>query len=573
MNDSLTFFKRMIMLSGIGLALLMLLSGPALAQTEPKTRVLVMLRPNEVSTQGVQHAQQAVLNELRPDQVQVRHQFQHLPGMAVEVTASGLENLQQNPTVVAISEDLPVQAALSNSASFINAPQARQAFGVSGEGVTVAVLDSGIDTTHPDLAGRIVAQQCFSWDETCLPEKTTQSDSAQDEYGHGTHVAGIIAGEGYVGPPGIAPGASLVAVRVLDSGGAGYTSDVLTGIDWIFRHQAELNVDIINLSLGGGSYSGVCDQADAATELYALAAEMAQEQGISLFAASGNSGKSNSMLAPACVSGIVAVGNVYDVPLGGELAWPPCTDYDALPDTVACSTNSSSELDLLAPGTLIISARLGGGTIDGSGTSMSTPHAAGVAALLLEANTGLLPAEVETTLKSTGVPVTDNRTGRTTPRIDALAAVTAVQPTPPLTGTVLLEGRSVYSGTAIFSGESCDGIEQTTPATLTDATGNFSLAQPVGCVLAQRPGYLSALAETPPDNLGQITLPVGDTNGDEAINILDLSLIARSYQSNDPTADVDASGLVDIFDLVLTARNFNLQGPVMWPPPAELVSQ
>ncbi len=541
----------------------LLLAGPTLAQEEPKTPVLVLLRPAQVSAQGVERAQRQVLDALPPEQAQVRHRFEQLPGMAVDVTAAGLESLRRNPAVLAVSEDLPVRAALADSTAFIGAPQARQAFGLSGSGIGVAVLDSGIDTDHPDLTGRIIAQHCFNQGNTCPPGSTAEGDSAEDENGHGTHVAGIVAGAGLVAPAGMAPGANLVAVRVLDNGGAGYTSDVLAGIDWVVSRQAELNVKVINLSLGGGSYSGVCDEADANTMLYAAAVEAARAAGISLFAAAGNSGQADGLLTPACVSGVMAVGNVYNNPLP-QGAWPTCTDTNVTPDTVACSSNSSDGLDLLAPGTLITSAGLGGGTRTESGTSMATPHAAGLVALLLEADSGLLPEAVETLLKATGAPITDTRTGRTTPRIDALAAVTALQPAPPLTGTVRLQGRSVLSGTAIFSGAACDGIGQGEPAAVTDAAGGFSLAQPVGCVLAAHPGYLSALAEQPAGNLGEVTLPVGDLNGDGAINILDLSLIARSYRSNDPTADVDASGVVDIFDLVLTARNFNLQGPVAW---------
>lgn len=552
-----------IAILGLMSLLLLALAGVTLAQEEPTTPMLVLLRPAEMSAQGVERAQRQVLDDLPPEQARVRHRFERLPGMAVNVTAAGLESLRRNPAVLAVSEDLPVHAALADSAAFIGAVQARQTFGVTGNGIGVAVLDSGIDTDHPDLGGRIIAQHCFNQSNTCPPNNTLESDSAEDANGHGTHVAGIVAGGGLVAPPGIAPGANLVAVRVLDSGGAGYTSDVLAGIDWVVSRQAELNVKVINLSLGGGSYSGVCDEADANTLLYAAAVEAARAAGISLFAAAGNSGQADGLLTPACISGVMAVGNVYNNALS-QGVWPSCTDTNVTPDTVTCSSNSSDKLDLLAPGTLITSVGLGGGTRTESGTSMATPHAAGLAALLLEVDSGLLPEAVEALLKSTGVPVTDARTGRTTPRIDALAAVTALQPSPPLTGTVRLQGRSVFSGTSVFSGASCDGIGQGEPAAVTDTGGGFSLAQPVGCVLAAHPGYLSALAESPVGTLGEVTLPVGDLNGDGAINILDLSLIARSYRSSDPTADVDASGVVDIFDLVLTARNFNLWGPVTW---------
>jgi subtilisin family serine protease len=397
-----------------------------------------------------------------------------------------------------------------------------------------------------------------------------ESTTAQDENGHGTHVAGIIASQGQTSPQGIAADAGLVAVRVLGQSGSGFTSDVLAGMDWVVANQAQLNVRVMNLSLGGGSYSGVCDQADANTMLYAAAVQAAREAGITIFAAAGNAGQAEALMAPACVSGVVAVGNVYDAPLA-QMNWPTCEDTNILAGQTACSSNSSPELDLLAPGVQIRSTNLGGGEGTRSGTSMSVPHAAAVAALLLQANPDRSPAEIELTLKETGLPVTDGRNSRITPRIDALAAVTrvVVGQVTPVSGTVRLQGRTNFSGTGIFlnpepCSSSLSGVE---PNAVTDAQGRFTIIPSANvvyrCLKAVQPGYLMGQKELPQGAVGVITLPGGDVVEDGVINILDLAFMAIHYRSSEPAADVNADGEVDIFDLAIAASNYNQRGPVI----------
>ncbi len=541
----------------IGLALAvgaLLFQTDALAQP-PVTRVVVAFKPGATAAQFGAQKQAAAGSEVR-----VLHQFNVVPGLTAEVTAVGLAALQANPNVAAVSADLPVQAADAASFAFIKADSARQLWGLTGAGATVAVLDSGLDfANQPDLASRVVGQACFNKNNTCPPTKTAQSDNAQDENGHGTHVAGIVSG--------VAPGAGLAVVRVLDAGGSGYTSDVLAGLDWALANHAQLNLKVINLSLGGGSYPATCDEADANTLLYAAAATAAREAGLALFAAAGNNGQTSALLAPACISGVQAVGNVYHAPLD-SMRWPGCTDTAVTPGQVACSSNSSPALDLLAPGTRIVSAWLGGGQAEESGTSMAAPHAAGVAALLWQAAPNLSPAEVESILKETGTPVTDARNGRVTPQIDAVAAIGAVQSYPVISGTVLLQGRTDHGGTQILtSSQPCDTA---TFAAVTTTAGNGQFTLPPGalpgCLRAVQPGFLAAQLTPAGTNLGQVTLPAGDLNNDGEVNIFDLTLVARDFQSVNSAADVDANGLVDIFDLVLVAQNFRLHGPVAWPP-------
>jgi subtilisin family serine protease len=542
--------------------------------TEPEARVVVALHPPvtaadaDTQAEEIARSQDELLEEIIPQGFEPLHRFQTLPGLVGEVDEAGLQALLAHPEVAAVALDLPVEAALTESARFIGADLVWQDFGLRGAGVNVAVLDTGLDLGHVDLAGRVIGQYCFNRNGGCLPDHTPESSSAQDENGHGTHVAGIIGSQGQTSPAGVAPEAGLVAVRVLNNSGTGFSSDVLAGIDWVVAHQAELKVKLINLSLGGGSYSGVCDEADANTKLYAAAVTAAQQAGITLFAAAGNAGEADKMMAPACISGVVAVGNVYDS-AQSRVSWPVCLDENVSPDQVACSSNSSSALDILAPGVMVNSTHLGGGQSSKSGTSISTPHVTAVAALLLQANPHLSPFELELALTQSGVPVTDLRTGRMTPRLDALAAVTQVTGSQDtmIAGTILLQGRNNHRGTQIFLSEApCPTPRPLTPTLTTEANGHFEFSTPAGqryrCLLAYQPGYLTIQVRSPRGDIGAISLLGGDVTGDNLVDIFDLALIGSRYGGNDPMGDINADGQVNIIDLVLTASNYGQKGPI-----------
>lgn len=564
-------FKQ-LMAKGIILIMLVLVSliaghRDAAAQTpdetadEPKVRVVVALEaPINGDARMMASAQETVLQSMPAEEFRLIHRYEVLPGLVGEVTAEGLNRLQQQPGVRAVALDLPVQTQLSETGAFIQADLVKANLNLTGAGVNIAVLDTGVDIAHPDLADSIVAEYCFNR-SGCPGSGEEEGTSAQDGQGHGTHVAAIAAGRGQQAPEGIAPGAGIVAVRVLGDNGSGWTSDVIEGIDWVVANNGSLNVRIMNLSLGGGSYSNNCDSDDANTMLYAASIEAARQAGIVTFAASGNSAQAETLMAPACVSSAVSVGSVYDADYGGVF-WPNCTDASTAPGQVVCSSNGGAGLDLLAPGIDVTSAALGGGVTTKSGTSMATPHVAGVAALLLQADPSLTPADIEAILKTTGVPTTDERSGRVTPRIDALAAanqVVEVTPAFTIAGTVQLQGREVFSGTSISL--SCDGTAE--PVATTAANGAFEITvdSMPDCLQVARFGYLNGQKDAPTADLGTIMLPGGNVNGDDQIDIFDLSIIASLYNTTDPAGDVNGDGVVDIFDLSLTAGNYNLPGP------------
>jgi len=328
--------------------------------------------------------------------------------LVVEIPAQKAQRLAELPAFRRYAEDRRVHALLEDSAYQIRADYAWDN-AVTGQGVKVCVVDTGIDYSHPDLKGKVIAQHNF----------VTGTEDAMDDQGHGTHVAGIIASEG-LPYRGVAHDVSLLAAKVLDYTGSGYSSDVALGINWCVEQGAQ----VINLSLGEGLYSGTCDY-----EEMAGAVNEAVNAGVIVVCAAGNDGDATRMVSPACASGAVAVGAV-----------------DKL-DNIASYSDGGDELDLVAPGgdqlggtnfPEIVSAYStevannpaycmylvtdecwdewflveGDRYIRAIGTSMAAPHAAAAAALLLEQNPALTPQQVKTVLEENaddlGTPGWDN---------------------------------------------------------------------------------------------------------------------------------------------------------------------
>jgi hypothetical protein len=306
--------------------------------------------------------------------------------------------------------------------------------GLTGEGVTVAVIDSGIDTDHPDLADDLVAEACFCGPTCCPGGVATASGpgSAEDVDGHGTHVAGIITSNGSASPLGVAPDAGIVAIRICNPAtGFCMVADQLAAMNWIIDTRPD--VDAVNMSIGGGSYAGDCD---AFSPGVANAIDTLRAKGVPFMIAAGNNGFVNTLAAPACIKNAISVGNVHDSNYGpsppsgswcldGQGCSVLCSDPTTAADKLICSTNASATLDVLAPGAAILSSGIGGGAETKTGTSMSSPFTAGCVALMLEQDPSLTPDDVERRLEGTGRLVKDSRPGggRTYPRIDCRAAL------------------------------------------------------------------------------------------------------------------------------------------------------
>ncbi|MFS8522001.1 MAG: S8 family serine peptidase [Micromonosporaceae bacterium] len=286
------------------------------------------------------------------------------------------------PGVRKVWLDEQVTVALDASVPQIGAPTAWQQ-GYDGSGLTVAVLDTGIDTDHPDLAGAVVEERDF-----------TGTGTADDGHGHGTHVAGIIAGSGaasggtYVG---VAPGAELVNGKVLDDAGNGQLSWVLAGMEW-----AAARADVVNMSLGALPTDGTDPISQALNAL-------TEQHGTLFVVAAGNSGPSpRSVGTPGAADAALTVGSVdkSDGLADSSSRGPRLGDWAIKPDVTAPGVGIvAPRAEGTAPGPIVDEhyTRL-------SGTSMATPHVAGAAAILRQADPDLTPQQVKAALVGTAVP-------------------------------------------------------------------------------------------------------------------------------------------------------------------------
>lgn len=230
----------------------------------------------------------------------------------------------------------------------------------TGDPVKVAIVDTGIDTTHPDLAANIKGGMT-----------AVLTRSYKDDNGHGSHVAGIVAAlDNTIGVVGVGPGIDLYAVKVLDRKGSGYVSDIIEGLAWC----QSADMDVVNMSLGASSY--LQSFQDAVSALYA--------NGTVIVAAAGNDGIGSAVNYPAAFDEVIAVSAT--------------TQSDGL----AYFTCTGPQIELAAPGYEIYSTYKAGGYATLSGTSMASPHVAGVAALVIasDADGMWTPAEVRAQLRA-----------------------------------------------------------------------------------------------------------------------------------------------------------------------------
>jgi len=330
-----------------------------------------------------------------------RHVTRVLPFMTMELPAAHVQVLAEEPYVKHVWEDLPVHTFLDVSVPKIHAPQVWK-LGWTGDGIRVAVVDTGIDFQHPDVQNRVVAHTDFSG-----------KGNARDGNGHGTHVASIIAGSGAASQgkyKGVAPGAELYIAKVLDDRGRGFTSNVIAGLDW----AAEQQVHVVNLSLGADVS---CDGSDALS----TACDALVDMGIVVCVAAGNAGPGRGTVgSPGCAHKVITVGATTD------------NDQVALFSSRGPTADGRTKPDICFPGEGIIAARASGthmGTIvneyytSASGTSMATPHCTGVVALLLEAEPHLTPAQIKQRLMDTAMDLGVEANLQGAGRGDALAAI------------------------------------------------------------------------------------------------------------------------------------------------------
>lgn len=365
----------------------------------------------------------------------VVHAFRHVDAMAAVVDADAVEQLASHPDVKRVDLDIGGRGHLGEAIPLSTIDAARS-LGLTGAGITVAIVDSGTDSDHPDLADDLIAEACFcSGGGGCCPSGGSTEigvGSAEDDHGHGTNVSGIVTGAGTgVGPgapaAGGAPDAAIVAVKVLDSANLFCcTSDVVAGLDWLIQNRPD--VDVVNMSLGTHLlFSGDCDAENGVIGALVSAIDTLHALGVTVFASAGNDGSADSMPAPACASNAISVGAVWDSDLGPRTV-AGCTDSTTAADQITCFSNGSTTTDLIAPGAQTTATGIGGATSTFIGTSQASPLAAACAALLLEDDPTLWPDDIEALLEMSPTRVTDAKNGLDYPRLDCHHAITVPEP-------------------------------------------------------------------------------------------------------------------------------------------------
>lgn len=285
---------------------------------------------------------------------EIKQEYTIIPAIAAEVPAKALHGLSNNPNIEIIEYDAEVHAMGQTTPwgiERIGAPEVHSTY--TGDGIKAAIIDTGVDYTHPDLAANYKGGYDYVNDDT----------DPMDDAGHGTHVAGTVAAiDNEIGVLGTAPDIDIYALKALDSTGSGSYSDIISAVQW----AADNDMDIASMSLGG-SFNSVWLR---------KACDNAYKDGVVLVAAAGND-YGGQVSYPAAYSSVIAVSAIDEN------------------DIIASFSNVGPQVELTAPGVKINSTTLGGGYSGNTwdGTSMATPHVTGTIALLLNTQ---VPANYDT---------------------------------------------------------------------------------------------------------------------------------------------------------------------------------
>jgi subtilisin family serine protease len=333
-----------------------------------------------------------------------------------DVPVAALSALEKMPGVLKVEESRYHENVLSlhDSTPLIRGLQSQingAGLSATGAGIRVCVVDTGIDSNHIMYTSRI--------DTAAGRDFVNDDNDPEDDNGHGSHVAGIAVGRtgltvdfGCVGPEpfqGVAPEATLIGVKVINQFGGGTDADIIAGIDYCADQTASGGrADVMNLSIGdpGAIQSGVCD-----SHSWSVAANDAVDAGVTVVVATGNECMSNAFRPPACASKTIAVGSTWDESFPNcengtrNFNWSCCRDRKPKVDDLVCTSNQGTEMDVVAPGCDIYSADYSDGAgvgvsiINMCGTSMASPHVAGLAALILDVDPSLTPAGVRQVIR------------------------------------------------------------------------------------------------------------------------------------------------------------------------------
>ncbi len=319
-------------------------------------------------------ADQGLLNAFGVEDHDVNHTFEKLPVVALSLTEGQAKGLLNHPQIEAVEQDAEVQAFAQTTPwgiSHVQGTEAQDA-GHTGNGVKVAVLDTGIDCSHEDLN--------VSGGHSVFTD-SANNDPCNDGNGHGTHVAGTVAAlDNNVGVLGVAPQTDLYAVKVLSNDGSGSYSGIAEGIEWSIQND----MDVINMSLGGSQSSSILEDYT----------NLAYEEGLLVVAAAGNDGNrggnNDTVGYPAKYESAMAVAAVDEN------------------NQRATFSSTGPAVEISAPGVNILSSVPGNNYDSYNGTSMASPHVAGVAAQVWAAKPDLTNVELRNLLNDTAQPLGDS---------------------------------------------------------------------------------------------------------------------------------------------------------------------
>lgn len=370
------------------LLLLLLLFAPLPARAD-EADVIVVLRTRETAEEPrlrmLAAAQAAVARESRALGAKEIAGLSHLPLLHLRIAAEQLPQLTALPQVQAVYPNHRVTAARTEGGALIGSPQLRSKYRAGGKGVGVAVFDTGIDSSHPELADHVVAGFDFIGNEPFA-----------DRNGHGTAVAGIVHG--------MAPDAHLLSFKVLDDAGNGTEWSVLEGLNAVYAHRRDFGgIHVVSASI---VYGGPADEDCDAVIPEGPAFDLLEQAGVLVVFAAGNDGFRNGISEFACHSKVISAGAVYDADVGPSFHGA-CNDRRTRAGQIACYSNSGNPLDVLAPAEVANTTASGGGYTDFGGTSAATPYVAGVLAQLRSRFPKASAAKIRSALMSTGTPLTD----------------------------------------------------------------------------------------------------------------------------------------------------------------------
>jgi serine protease AprX len=330
-----------------------------------------------------------------------------LPFLTAEVPRGAVRAARALPGVERVEAATPLEFALDTSVPSIGVDRVWKQFGLQGEGITICIIDSGIDANHTalddmdDLNTTNDPKVIAFYDASNSPDVTDGSTKPFDLDGHGTHVSGCAAGTGHGTPDfryiGVAPGAKLVGVKILQNGSSSMSStDAVRGIEWAMSNKDKYGIRILSMSFGAKFVApGVTNDGNSAMSQLC---DQAVADGQVCVAAAGNSGPlKRSISPPGDARDVITVGNVRD-------------DHTLNPTSsrgpVGRLTSSYIKPDVCGPGTDVYSAQANSGDrfLSETGTSQACPHISGLAALMLEASPTLRPPDIMSILRSTAEP-------------------------------------------------------------------------------------------------------------------------------------------------------------------------